>query len=191
MSKPEPHLQNLPVRVKRSIRESFRAPLSQELLRADYATIEQRMLAATATPPQEAPCEPPGACQTHGRCWTHSEWRDSKGQPLAAADLRVSHLTCEPGTLRGQTAQIGVVDCGWFNPTEETGKERPMTLGSIKDEKIQYGPEGPPPNPDPEEVREALAESFMHVAPTHLHEGDRENCPMCKTELPKQNKIIV
>lgn len=22
------------------------------------------------------PCDPPGACATHGRCWTHSEWDD-------------------------------------------------------------------------------------------------------------------
>jgi len=24
-------------------------------------------------------CDPPGACATHGRCWTHSDWDDSDG----------------------------------------------------------------------------------------------------------------
>lgn len=23
------------------------------------------------------PCDPPNACMTHGRCWSHSEWEDS------------------------------------------------------------------------------------------------------------------
>lgn len=31
-------------------------------------------LSPVARPRLPAPCDPPDACETHGRCWTHSTW---------------------------------------------------------------------------------------------------------------------
>jgi hypothetical protein len=42
---------------------------------ACYGCAIERQRAGIPAPDRSAePCNPPGACATHGRCWTHSEW---------------------------------------------------------------------------------------------------------------------
>jgi hypothetical protein len=42
-----------------------------------YGCVIARQRAGVPAPDQTAaPCDPPGACSSHGRCWTHSEWVD-------------------------------------------------------------------------------------------------------------------
>lgn len=40
-----------------------------------YGCAIGRQRAGVRPPDRSAdPCDPPSACLTHGRCWTHSEW---------------------------------------------------------------------------------------------------------------------
>ena len=41
------------------------------------------------------PCNPPEACTTHGRCWTHSEWIDESACDPPSACAR--QISGEPG----------------------------------------------------------------------------------------------
>jgi len=55
-------------------------------------TIERRRAGMRLVDRSSEACDPPEACATHGRCWTHSEWVDE-----AACDPRnacVNQLAC-------------------------------------------------------------------------------------------------
>jgi hypothetical protein len=48
-----------------------------DLVCSCYGCVISRQRAGVPAPDRSAdPCEPPGACTSHGRCWTHSEWTD-------------------------------------------------------------------------------------------------------------------
>jgi len=39
-------------------------------------TIKRQRLGIVPPDRSAEPCQPPGACASHGQCWTHSEWVD-------------------------------------------------------------------------------------------------------------------
>lgn len=43
---------------------------------AAYPRVARELAALFPLSDDEAPCNPPGACASHGRCWTHSVWDD-------------------------------------------------------------------------------------------------------------------
>lgn len=47
------------------------------------------------------PCDPPNACSTHGRCWTHSDWADEPPR---------SKVCLDPTKMNGYADQFGGSD---------------------------------------------------------------------------------